>query len=156
VVDSWVVKMAEPEIWGGHLIKLSHGGLKGWKKRYFVLEAGRLFYYDKLTKIPEGIKPTTKPLATSSLFQVTFQLIENADASEASRHRLYLTSTDGAMDLTLGCQKIDEALQWKNHFEEHITFANRSPDAIAPTEEVVRRIFHSVLRLFFLELILFC
>jgi hypothetical protein len=136
--------MAEPEIWGGNLIKLSHGGLKGWKKRYFVLEAGRLFYYDKLSKIPDGIKPTSKPLATSSLFQVIFQLIENADVSEASRHRLYLTNPDGGMDLTLGCSKIDEALEWKIHFEKHIEFANRSPEAIAPSEEVARRIFHSV------------
>lgn len=135
----------EPEIWGGHLVKLSHGGLKGWKKRYFVLESGRLFYYDKMKKPPQQIKPLgIKPLATSSLYQVTLQFIENADHSESSRHHIYLTNNDGGMDLTLGCSNITDALLWKEYFEKHINYANKKPESIAPSEEVVRRIFHSV------------
>jgi hypothetical protein len=136
---------AEPEIWGGNIIKHSHGGLKGWKKRYFLLESGRLFYYDKISN-PKQIKPpgNMKPLATNSLYQVLIQFIENADVSEASRHRIYLTNTDGNLDLTLGYHSLSEALEWKEHFQKHIDYANNNPEHIAPSQEVARRIFRSV------------
>ena len=145
---------SSPSNFGGNLLKLSHNGLKGWKRRYFLLHDGRLSYYEKITnnKLLINYKPNNslKPLQTTSLNRVTLQYIENCENSEQTRHHFYLHSSENNLDLTLGISDINEAREWKLYFEKHIEFATNYPNLISTPEEIVKRRISGIFRSVFI------
>lgn len=117
---------APPPICTGYLTKLGHL-IKSWKKRYFILEMGRLKYYEKQSSDSSflGIKQKGCMVLTNVQLQESEQ--ENEKDSDII-NQIYLIHIDSGKDLLLAADDYRDAQRWKEALREHILFATIHSD----------------------------
>lgn len=116
-----------PSICTGYLTKLGHV-IKSWKKRYFVLEMGRLTYYEKQSNKdipPYGINQKGCLVLTNVQLQESDQ---DNDKNNEGLNQIYLVHIDTGKDLLLSADDYSEAQRWKEALRSHILFATIHSD----------------------------
>jgi hypothetical protein len=118
---------APPPVCLGHLTKLGHR-MKNWKKRFFVLEMGRLTYFEKPSgkdTSPYGVSQKGCMVLTNVQLQESDQDAErNADVL----NQIYLLHEDTGKDLLLSAADYQDAQRWKEALQAHILFATVHSD----------------------------
>jgi hypothetical protein len=116
-----------PPICLGYLTKLGHL-MKSWRKRFFVLEMGRLTYFEK----PSG--KDTSPYGVNQkgcMVLTNVQLQESDQESERNSdvlNQIYLVNEDSGKDLLLSAADYQDAQRWKEALQAHILFATVHSD----------------------------
>lgn len=95
-----------------------HGIVRNWKKRYVVLEAGKLSYYtDALESYPYGEH------MKGSLELVNTELV--SDLTKMNEKQIYVETYSGEKSLLLECETIEEAKIWRQILLVHINYSNK-------------------------------
>ena len=134
---------AAPPLKRGWLKKLSRGGLvKNWQTRYFVLNNGKLLYYqEQLDRFPYGdilkvsfFRMYHVFLAISSLhLQGDLELFDatiSKDIKKFSDKQIYIISRKGQKDLLVEADSAYEAKDWMDSIAAHIQYANSNPSVV--------------------------
>jgi len=119
-----------PETLTGYLMKQGHD-VRNWRKRYFVLESGRLSYYEKSSgknEHPYG----SRIKGSLSLQYVVAHLGEEKDTHDSHGNRIYLVDNSSGADLLISAADYEEAVLWNSLINKHIQFAKEYPDNIIP------------------------
>lgn len=116
-----------PPICLGYLLKLGHL-MKNWRKRFFVLEMGRLTYFEK----PSGKDAPPYGVNQKGCMVLTnVQLQESDQESERNSNvlnQIYLVNEDSGKDLLLSASDYQDAQRWKEALQAHILFATVHSD----------------------------
>jgi len=121
--------MSTPALKKGWMKKERRGGaLKNWNKRWFVLEAGIIKYYEKeLAQPPFG----DSLKGELSLLSAVIDQVKG----KCTDKQIYITSGSGDKDqLLMECETVEDANGWSVAINEHIRFMNPSSTATAIAE----------------------
>jgi hypothetical protein len=116
-----------PPICLGHLTKLGHV-LKNWKKRFFVLEMGRLTYFEKPSGKdvpPYGVSQKGCMVLTNVQLQ---ESVQEGERNSEVLNQIYLVHEDSGKDLLLSAADYQDAQRWKDALQAHILFATVHSD----------------------------
>jgi hypothetical protein len=124
-----------PPVCLGYLTKLGHM-VKSWKKRYFVLEMGRLTYFEKAVIAKDTSSPSLSPpygvnqKGCMVLTNVQLQESDQEDDRNPSNvmNQIYLVHMDTGKDLLLSAPDYQDAQRWKEALQAHILFATIHAD----------------------------
>jgi hypothetical protein len=120
--------MQSPPLKIGWLQKQGHF-VKNWKRRYFVLEMGRLQYFEK--KCPKEAPPygiNSKGCITMSNMDMLEPEVDEKNAEDANK--IYLFDQVTGKDLLVSAADVIECLEWKNALKLHISFATQYPQLV--------------------------
>lgn len=102
--------------------------MKSWRKRFFVLEMGRLTYFEK----PSGKDASPYGVNQKGCMVLTnVQLQESDQDSERNSdmlNQIYLVNIDSGKDLLLSAADYQDAQRWKEALQAHILFATVHAD----------------------------
>jgi hypothetical protein len=102
--------------------------MKSWRKRFFVLEMGRLTYFEK----PSGKDASPYGVSQKGCMVLTnVQLQESDQESERNSdvlNQIYLVNEDSGKDLLLSAADYQDAQRWKEALQAHILFATVHSD----------------------------
>ena len=120
--------MSSPPLMTGWLQKQGHF-VRNWKKRFFVLEMGRLQYFEKRSP-KEG-----PPYGVNSKGCILMKHIELQEPDVDERHsedanKIYLMDTETGKDLLVAANDYNESQMWKEALQAHIRFARFNPDLV--------------------------
>lgn len=124
-----------PQGLAGFLKKRGHI-IRNWKRRYFVLEAGRLTYYQ--SAVEEGYTRTgTKLLGSMALTGVDMEVDKHVNAAWEDVGRVYISDVVTGVDLMLQIPA-DVIEMWMKGLQEHLEFACRCPLMVAGIPEATK------------------
>lgn len=118
--------MSGPPLVTGYLKKQGHV-VRNWKRRFFVLEQGRLTYFEKTSgkeQPPYGINPK------GCLVVGGMELQEPEEPTEEDRTKIYLIDVNTGKDLLVSAASESEASMWKEALYKHISFAQYNPSLV--------------------------
>lgn len=89
--------------------------LRTWRRRYFVMDMGMIQYFDK-----KGASANQGDGYKGRLYLAGCEVrwTPNTD-------RLYITASEGARDLLLQTESIDDAEEWEAAILRHIDYASK-------------------------------
>jgi hypothetical protein len=121
--------MATPPSHTGWLKKQGHV-VRNWKRRFFVLERGRISYFDS-DKQGSALK------GSLCLENVDMRISNSSDGGDKNADcRIYLIDLSVGKDLLLIADTAVEAIIWKEALSSNIDFAKSSPDLVVSTTEM--------------------
>eukprot|EP01039_Chlorochromonas_danica_P008947 gene8948-9870_t len=113
-----------PPIKKGWMTKQGRSGIvKNWKKRFFVLMAGKIQYYVRDLK--------DYPFGEELRGELSLVNTEITSSTSLTASQIYLTSFNGENNMLMQAASPEEAGEWKLALKQHIQYANIS------TEETV-------------------
>lgn len=133
--SSRTVELAQttfPRLKKGILKKQSRGEnfFKNWRSRYFVLDEGVLFYYEK--KLDTNEMPFGENLkGKMDLFDAII-----IDIKESVFHRMYIVCNFGkGNDILLEANTAEDLVGWKKAIKAHIAYAKTKGSSSVPVED---------------------
>lgn len=102
--------------------------MKSWRKRFFVLEMGRLTYFEKPSgkdASPYGVNQKGCMVLTNVQLQESDQ---DAERNSDILNQIYLVNVDNGKDLLLSASDYQDAQRWKDALQAHILFATVHSD----------------------------
>lgn len=121
--------MSAPKMKAGWLKKKSRGGLiKNWQRRYFVLNDGKISYFEKRAESPpygEGFKGSMPITATTVCVWASDEKGADAGNHEEARRRLYIkdSASKDEKDMLVETEDDLDAREWKEAIGKHIEHA---------------------------------
>ena len=120
--------MTSPQLLTGWLQKQGHF-VRNWKKRFFVLEMGRLQYFEK--KSPkEGPPYGVNSKGCILMTHIELQEPDVDEANSEDANKIYLMDTESGKDLLVAASDYKECQIWKETLQAHIRFARFNPDLV--------------------------
>ena len=122
--------MPAPKMKAGWLKKKSRGGLiKNWQRRYFVLNDGKLSYFEKRSEAPpygEALKGAMALTATTVCCWASEEKGADAGNHDESRRRLYMkdSASKDEKDMLIEAEDELDAKEWLDAVAKHIQYAS--------------------------------